>query len=220
MNEVPRFQPRVDPRPADSPWPMGAWPIEAGLELVGATVALRAFDPMDTEEMFAALDHDQVWTHVAGRPSSAAELSQLLSARASNPNWHVWTVRLVREVGGMSAGSIIGTSSYLETVVEAARTEIGGTLYSPQVWASTVNPECKLLLLTHAFESMHMGRVQLMTDIRNMRSQQAIARLGAQFEGVLRRYQRRQDGSVRDSVLFSIVAEDWPEVRARLERRL
>ena len=65
-----------------------------------------------------------------------------------------------------------------------------------------------------------MGRVQLKTDVRNVRSQRAIARLGAQYEGVLRRYQRRSDGSIRDTVLFSVTAEDWPEVKQRLEQRL
>ena len=82
-----------------------------------------------------------------------------------------------------------------------------------------VNPECKLLLMEWAFEN-GFGRVQLKTDIRNARSQQAIARLGATFEGVLRRYQRRQDGSVRDTVLFSVTAEQWPAVRAGLAARL
>ena len=105
-------------------------------------------------------------------------------------------------------------------VTRDARLEIGWTVYAPAVWGSAVNPWCKLLLLGYAFEELRMGRVQLKTDIRNERSQQAIARLGARFEGVLRRYQRRADGSVRDTVLFSITAEEWPEVRARLSTRL
>ena len=73
-----------------------------------------------------------------------------------------------------------------------------------------MNPESKLLLLGLRVRQLGMGRVQLKTDIRNHRSQQAIARLGATYEGVLRRYQRRADGTVRDTVLFSVVAEDWP----------
>jgi hypothetical protein len=81
------------------------------------------------------------------------------------------------------------------------------------VWATTVNPETKLLLLQHGFEVLRAGRVQLKTDVRNQRSQQAIARLGAHYEGTLRRHFRRSDGTVRDSVLFSITAEDWPACR-------
>jgi RimJ/RimL family protein N-acetyltransferase len=101
-----------------------------------------------------------------------------------------------------------------------ARLEIGFTMYSPAVWGTVVNPQTKLLLLGHAFDDLGAGRVQLKTDIRNVRSQQAIARLGATYEGVLRRYQRRADGTVRDTVLFSIIAEEWPSVRSRLEARL
>ena len=83
----------------------------------------------------------------------------------------------------------------------------------PRCGRRVVNPACKYLLMAWAFEH-GFGRVQLKTDIRNVRSQQAIARLGARYEGVLRRYQRRQDGSVRDTVVFSVTAEDWPAVRA------
>ena len=71
-----------------------------------------------------------------------------------------------------------------------------------------------------AFESANMGRVQLKTDVRNARSQAAIARLGAQFEGVLRRYQRRGDDTVRDTVMFSVLADEWPEVKRRLRARV
>ena len=88
------------------------------------------------------------------------------------------------------------------------------------MWASAVNPECKLLLLRYAFEDLGVGRVQLKTDVRNVRSQQAIARLGARYEGTLGRYQRRADATVRDTVLFSILAEDWPAVKAGLVARL
>jgi RimJ/RimL family protein N-acetyltransferase len=88
------------------------------------------------------------------------------------------------------------------------------------VWGTAVNPETKLLLLEHAFEVLGAGRVQLKTDVRNVRSQQAIARLGARYEGTLRRYQRRSDGTVRDTVLFSVLAEEWPAVRDGLRERL
>jgi RimJ/RimL family protein N-acetyltransferase len=129
-------------------------------------------------------------------------------------------VRLLRDVGERHAGSVVGWSSYLEIAPKDARLEIGNTAYDPGVWGSVVNPECKLLLLSYAFENLAMGRVQLKTDIRNVRSQQAIHRLGATYEGVLRRYQRRADGTVRDTVMFSITAEDWPQVRRGLSDRV
>jgi RimJ/RimL family protein N-acetyltransferase len=83
-----------------------------------------------------------------------------------------------------------------------------------------VNPDAKRLLLEYAFDVLGAGRVQLKTDVRNVRSQQAIARLGARYEGTMRRHQRREDGSVRDTVLFSILAEEWEDVRFGLLKRL
>ena len=100
------------------------------------------------------------------------------------------------------------------------RLEIGATAYARSVWATKVNPDAKLVLLRHAFETLRVGRVQLKTDVRNVRSQRAIARLGAHYEGTLRRHQRRDDGTIRDSVLFSIVVEEWPSVRDALIARL
>ena len=90
----------------------------------------------------------------------------------------------------------------------------------PARLGQVVNPEAKLLLLSHAFDVLGAGRVQLKTDVRNHRSQQAIARLGARYEATLRRYQRREDGTVHDTVLFSILAEEWPAVRDGLLERI
>jgi RimJ/RimL family protein N-acetyltransferase len=127
---------------------------------------------------------------------------------------------MVMPLAGLAAGSVAGTSSYLDVSVPDARLEIGSTAYDRRVWGTIVNPEAKLLLLAHAFDVLGTGRVQLKTDVRNHRSQQAIARLGARYEATLRRYQRREDGTVRDTVLFSILAEEWPAVRDGLEARL
>ena len=209
-----RFTPRVDSRPVDGAWPNAQWPPAAGVVLVGKTVELRPSQVADAAELFTALDSDSVWAHVAGRPAEVAGMQDLINWKLSEPTWFPWTVRLVE------TGEIVGTTSYLETSRADARTEIGSTLYRQDVWGTRVNPECKLLLLEHAFDVLQMGRVQLKTDIRNERSQQAIARLGAEFEGVLRRYQRRADQSVRDTVLFSIVAEQWSSVRKGLEERV
>ena len=87
-------------------------------------------------------------------------------------------------------------------------------------WGTAVNPACKLLLLQHAFEDCGFGRVKIQTGPTNTRSQAAIAKLGATREGVLRRHKRLADGSFRDTVVFSILADEWPEVRKRLEDRL
>lgn len=220
MNELPRFEARVDPRPDDSAWPEALWPPTRETTLTGSYVTVTVTTLQDAADLFVALDYDAVWSHVRGRPHDEAGMRALLERGLADPTWCRWTIRTNQALGRFSAGSVVGSSSYLDTVVVDARTEIGFTVYTPDAWASAVNPETKLLLLTHAFEQLNFGRVQLKTDIRNVRSQQAIARLGAQYEGVLRRYQRRADGSIRDTVLFSITIEDWPDVKSRLQSRL
>lgn len=119
-----------------------------------------------------------------------------------------------------ASGRAVGWTTYLDVAVQDERLEIGWTWYGRAHWRSAVNSETKLLLLTHAFEELGMGRVQLKTDHRNERSQAAIARLGARREGVLRRHRRRPDGSWRDSVYFSLLADEWPAAKARLTARL
>lgn len=187
-------------------------------ELCGRAVTLSRFADGDQEGLFDALDHDELWTLVPGRPADADHLGRVL-AEAEKIGRYPWVIRLRQPVGGMEPGSIIGTTSYLDVQPGDARCEIGFTAYHPDVWGTVVNAECKLLLLGNAFDAGY-GRVQLKTDILNDRSQRAIAKLGAQREGVLRRYQHRADGSMRDTVMFSILADEWPQVRESLEQRL
>jgi RimJ/RimL family protein N-acetyltransferase len=215
-----RFTPLVDSRPDDVSWPRLAWPPTNGVRLEGEVVTLTSFEPeRDAAELFTTLDHDPVWNHLLGRPATAAEFGQAIVARRQQGHF-VWVVRLSRPLAGLEAGTVVGTTSYLDVVPDSARLEIGWTAYTPPVWGSAVNPDTKLQLLRFAFETLGAGRVQLKTDVRNARSQQAIARLGAQYEGVLRRYQPRADGTMRDSVMFSIIAEEWPRARDGLLKRL
>lgn len=207
-----RFVPPPDSRGEDRPWPLLTWPVAPGTRLQGRSVTVAPLVPAaDAPALYAALDDDRVWRHLAGRPSTSAALLQDLTARGELAGWQQWLVT--------RGGEVVGMTSYLDVVPGDARLEIGMTAYAPRVWGTTVNPEVKLLLLEHAFEVLGAGRVQLKTDVRNTRSQQAIARLGARHEGVLRRYQRRDDGTVRDTVLFAVTAEDWPGVcRGLLDR--
>jgi RimJ/RimL family protein N-acetyltransferase len=215
-----RFDPIPDARPEDSPWPSMEWPVDPDRRLVGETVELAVLDlARDVAELFAALDDQRVWQHLSLRPRGVQEYVDQLG-RALATGRLPWVVRLRVPLDGLAAGTVVGTSSYLDVSVTDARLEIGSTAYAPVVWGSTVNPETKLLLLGHAFDDLHVGRVQLKTDVRNVRSQQAIARLGASYEGTLRRYQRRADGSMRDTVMFSVTAEEWPTVRRALQERI
>jgi RimJ/RimL family protein N-acetyltransferase len=119
-----------------------------------------------------------------------------------------------------ATGEPVGVTSYLEIRPRHRGLEIGRTWIGLAHQGSRVNPESKLLLLRHAFETLGAERVQLKTDLRNLHSQRAIEKLGALREGVLRRYQVRSNGTMRDTVVYSVIREEWPEVRARLEARL
>jgi RimJ/RimL family protein N-acetyltransferase len=189
---------------------MVSWPIDPSTVLSWSDIELRLATPADALELFEALDHDVCWTHVRGRPESEDDVVQVIIDATRMGRW-MWVVR--------KAGIVVGMTSFFEVVPADERLEIGFTVYRPDVWATDVNPACKLLLMEWAFDH-GFGRVQYKTDIRNERSQAAIARLGATREGVLRRYQRRQDASMRDSVVFSVVVDEWPQVQQGLLERL
>lgn len=119
-----------------------------------------------------------------------------------------------------AANRYVGMTRYLNIEEAHKKLEIGSTWYEPSAWGGPVNPECKLLLMRHAFETLKFHRVEYKTDVRNLRSRAAILKLGATQEGIFRKHMIMADGHVRDSVYFSIIDTDWPAVRAGLERRL
>lgn len=112
--------------------------------------------------------------------------------------------------------ALAGTTRYLNISVADEGLEIGWTWLASVRQRTAVNTECKLLLLAHAFDELEARRVQLKTDARNDRSRRAIERIGARFEGILRKYQRTRDGRIRDTAMYSILDEEWPATRARL----
>jgi RimJ/RimL family protein N-acetyltransferase len=192
-----------------------------GRSLVGLTVRLDLAEDRDADELFTALDDDRVFAmgYAANkaRPRSGAEWQSWMAA-ARDAGRMMYLVRALD--AGHEKGRIIGTTSLGDIDMSNAKAHIGWTALSPSVWSTSVNPECKLLLLTHCFEECGLGRVKLRTDLINARSQAAIAKLGATREGIARRHIRRSDGSWRSSVIYSVIIDDWPEVKAGLERRL
>ena len=115
---------------------------------------------------------------------------------------------------------VVGGTTFLDIRRANRGLEIGNTWLAKEAWRTTVNTEAKLLQFAYAFERLGAVRVQLKTDERNARSRAAIARLGCTFEGVLRKYQARYDGYVRNTAIFSLTAEEWPAAKAQLEARL
>ncbi|HEY1105274.1 MAG TPA: GNAT family protein, partial [Agromyces sp.] len=125
----------------------------------------------------------------------------------------------VRLVGGSDDEEIVGATKLADFDVANESTHIGWTAYHPKVWGTAVNPETKLLLLDLAF-SHGFGRVKIQADSVNERSRAAIEKLGAKLDGVMRRDKRRADGTWRSSAVYSVIIDEWPEVRAGLEARL
>jgi RimJ/RimL family protein N-acetyltransferase len=184
--------------------------------LTGRVVRLEALEERHRELLRPVAQDPRIW---------AATLSH-----AMGPEFDVWfDATLVEKAAGtrtpfavvrLTDGAVLGSSSYLDIAVAHKRVEIGATWYHPSVWATAVNPDAKLLLLTHAFDVLGCNRVSLVTDALNHRSQAAIAKLGAQREGVLRSHMVVHDGRIRDTVVFSIVRSEWPGVRDRLIARV
>ena len=184
--------------------------------LMAARVRLEPLDATHRDGLARAADDPRIWTHMPIDASGKgfdgwfdASLQLALAGREA-----VWAVRT------LSDGALVGSTRYLAIEPAHRRLEIGHTWYAPQVWRTQVNRACKLALMRYAFETLGFNRVELKTDNLNLRSQAAIAALGATREGVFRAHMVRRDGSLRDSVYFSVVRPDWPAVRERLAARV
>jgi RimJ/RimL family protein N-acetyltransferase len=184
--------------------------------LTGWWVQLEPLGDEHRGALRAAADDARIWIHtlmVARGPEFDRWFDAVLTHRSTGRQYPFAVRRRADQ-------AIVGSTSYLDPELWHRRVEIGSTWYTPDVWGTQVNPECKLLLLAHAFDVLGMNRVSLCTDARNVHSQTAIEKLGAVKEGVLRSHMVTQGGHIRDSVLYSIVVEEWPEVKARLAARL
>lgn len=181
--------------------------------LAGNHVMLVPLGPEHAQDLFEAASYDEVWTWLSlKRPQELADMAELITQAVADPDRLAFAV--------LQDGRAVGSTSYLDIDLSVGGLEVGWTWYTPSVWATKVNPECKLLMLGHAFDDLGAGRVLLKTDGRNTRSQAAIRKLGAAYDGTLRHHKLRSDGSVRDSAYFSILASEWPAVRASLQARL
>jgi RimJ/RimL family protein N-acetyltransferase len=184
--------------------------------LKGRWVALEPIAEAHREPLRQAADDERIWATTIVRAAGDgfdAWFNALLAERAAG-RWYPFAVRRMADC------LIVGSTSYLDISPKHRRLEIGATWYRPDTWGSMVNPECKLLLLANAFEVHDMQRVAFITDVRNLHSQAAIAKLGATREGVLRSHMVSQGGRMRDSVVFSIIAEEWPRLRKMLQARI
>lgn len=187
------------------------------VRLEGHHVRLEPMARDHLEGLRLASADDAVFTHLAvslAAPGSLERwLEQALEAHSRDEALAFATRRL-------ADGRLIGSTRYMNPVVAHRRVEIGWTWLAREAWGGPINVESKILLLGHAFERLAANRVEFRTDLLNVRSQAAIAALGATREGVFRRHMVVQNGRVRDTVQYAILDEEWPVIRARLETRL
>ncbi|MFJ5381519.1 GNAT family N-acetyltransferase [Cupriavidus sp. CER94] len=180
--------------------------------------------------------------HATLAPLSAGHLSGLREAAADGELFRLWYTSVPTPEGmaaeierrlGLQAqdsmqpftvlaadGRVAGMTTYMNIDGKNRRVEIGSTWYAKRVQRTALNTECKLMLLRHAFETLDCIAVEFRTHWMNHQSRAAIARLGAKQDGVLRNHLRMPDGSLRDTVVFSIIASEWPTVRAHLQYQL
>ena len=188
----------------------------SSVTLAGRHVRLEPLAEAHGEALLRHGNDVELWRYMKhARPDARdsvrawGEAVQTMAARGEGLAWAVIDV---------ARGEAVGGTTFLDVAMADRRVEIGNTWLGRAAWRTAINTEAKFLLLRHAFETLGCGRVQLKTDARNVRSQEAIALLGAVREGVWRAHMVMPDGFVRDTVMYSILAAEWPAVKVRLEQ--
>jgi RimJ/RimL family protein N-acetyltransferase len=185
--------------------------------LEGHGVRLEPLATGHCDALAAAAADGELWKlWVTSVPAPGETEAYVAAALAGRDAGHMlpWVVR------DLATGAVVGSTRYHDIVAAIDRVEIGYTWYARRCQKTHVNTACKLLLLAHAFETLGCKVVGFRTDNFNFASQNAIAALGAKKDGAIRHHALRRDGSVRDTVMFSVLAAEWPDVRKHLELRL
>nr|WP_297356654.1 GNAT family protein [uncultured Caldimonas sp.] len=186
----------------------------APVTLEGHGVRLEPLSPEHEAGLREAAADGELWTlRITSVPEperTGAYIDAALQGQAAG-------TMLPFAVRDQASGRIVGSTRYHDIVAAIDRVEIGYTWYAASMQRTHVNTACKLLLMTHAFETLGCQVVGWRTDIENHRSQRAIERLGARRDGVLRHHALRRDGTVRDTVMYSLLRSEWPAVRERLQ---
>ncbi len=190
--------------------------VPVSLEIPNGMVRLEPLQLRHTADLFeAGGDDPRVWRYLAAWPHTLEEMQSVIEGALQLQHSGRELPFAVIDVARNRA---IGSTRYEEILPRHRSLEIGWTWYGVPWQGTACNAQCKFMLLRHAFESLGAVRVQLKADTRNERSRRAIERIGAVFEGVLRKSRILPDGYVRDSAYYSVIAEEWPTVKARLER--
>lgn len=183
--------------------------------LTGRFVRLEPLDLRHSEGLLEAASEPLIWKYLTvPQPQTVAEMDDWIELALSQQDHLPFTT--IRQ----QDSKIVGSTRYLDIKPFDQTLEIGWTWLTAEAQRTTVNTEAKYLMLRHAFEELGCARVQLKTDAMNDRSRSAIERIGAQFEGVFRNYQRYWHGAMRDTAMYSITDAEWPGVKVQLESML
>lgn len=191
-------------------------PITTPPALTGEHVQLLPLTPAHAPDLVRAASDGELWNlRVTGVPNADTVEAYVARALEDQAQGRALAYAVLD-----AHGEVVGSTRYCHIDWSLPRLEIGYTWYAQRVQRTALNTEAKLLLLQQAFEGFCCVAVELRTHVQNLRSQAAIERLGARRDGVLRRNMRMPDGHLRDTVVYSILDSEWPEVRANLQRRL
>lgn len=183
--------------------------------LRGGHVTLRPLEVADARALFEVTPRETFRLFLSWPTEwTVAAFEAWVTAKLFSAKQRAMVVTLAR------TGEVVGSTSFLDIDPVNKAVEIGSTWYAPSVRGTMVNPECKLLMLGYAIEVERCERVTLKTDDRNEHSKRAMAKIGAVYEGVLRKHRIQQDGFVRDTAYFSVVREEWSVVKAGLQKRV
>lgn len=182
--------------------------------LTGNVVRLEPLSYEHRDDLVAAAAFDEIWTYLDEPTPRTAQAVESLIRDALDEQER--GVRIPFAIVSLGSGRAVGSTSYIDIRPHDRTVEIGWTWITPSHWGTGANTEAKFMLMRHAFEEHSAGRVAIKTDLRNERSQRAIAKLGAVREGVWRNHRLLSTGSYRDSVFYSVIDSEWPQVREHL----
>jgi RimJ/RimL family protein N-acetyltransferase len=189
----------------------------AAITLEGQHVRLEPLKAHHVEPLLKAASDPRIWQFTSNVISTAADMQKYVETALDWQNAGTAVPFVTMERG---SHRVVGSTRFANIDRDHRRAEIGWTWLNPDYWRTAINTEAKYLMLRHAFEQWQCIRVELKTAAKNARSRAAILRIGAKEEGTLRHHMIQPDGSYRDSVYFSVLDEEWPAVKKRLEERL
>ncbi|MCI0765559.1 GNAT family protein [Bacillus sp. TL12] len=188
------------------------------MEIVNERAMLRLMGANDVEKLFSIVEgNKEIWTYLIFKMESYQDMERYVETAVKR---YIRGTDLPFVVIDQKTNEVVGSTRLYSISNDNKTVELGQTWYHPSVQRTSINTECKYILLQYAFEELQMLRVQIKTDLRNEKAQRAIERLGAVKEGVLRNERKLPSGYVRDAVVYSIISSEWPVVKEQLLKKM